>query len=760
MILFRNVIEYHRKFFLKTMLQWEYNSLFNWDMQNEIQLGPIIQQLRDEAGLSQAELAKQLPFTATASRISRIESGELSLTSDEAQQLATAIGSGPAKAFAEYLGWQWIILPTPGFNHVSREALWKAEQALQRLTDLKDDPELKNAFVKQVESCRQALERSAKFLLSTEHSIAFIGKPNVGKTTAICALTDLRDDSEKENDLGRQMGLQTGGGRTTTCEVHIRCGGEYSILVEPFSEEELRQYEGEFGDQLLAGAANGTTDDSREGVGNAAEAERALRNMADLKVKRVKEADGTFRVEDRGIEFAKEHRDRGDLQIQVLAKLNLPQRRRTSVSYPRGAALSEIKWLSKTFAQINFGLHPEFPLPRRIEISVPDPILNAKSLGIRLIDTRGIDEPSAPRRDLQSFLDDERAVLVLCSGFGDAPDAAVQAVIERAGEAGLHKALLERGTLLVIPKGGEETTVLDNESGEPVGDADEAREIRRDQIQATQFTDLGVRRLPIEFLDAKRESDCDRIQKFLVERVGALRRRAEDQVAALTRTVDELIAKKADSHVREVFNQAMNPLRTWLRSNRTIIAERKQEVHTALLVDIRELRYASSLRAAANVNRRGSWHRFDYWFGLGLGTRNVTFARATGQINGLKAIVENALNDDNLSDAHGFLKHFLTQVEETTAALLVEVQQLGEAAFADQLREDRAYWEKCQQRWGGGPGYKNDIRAWTQEWFKNESRKARHDFVEKEIQRRWQNVTDRLAEHLEPAHAITAAVAA
>jgi hypothetical protein len=167
-------------------------------------------------------------------------------------------------------------------------------------------------------------------------------------------------------------------------------------------------------------------------------------------------------------------------------------------------------------------------------------------------------------------------------------------------------------------------------------------------------------------------------------------------------------------------------------------------VHAALLTDIRKLRNAASLRAAANLNRRGSWHRFDYWFGLGLGTRNVTVARSADQITVLKGIAENALKDENLSDAHAFPRHFLTQVDETTKAFFVEVQQLGEAAFADPLRGDQEFWRKCQERWGTGvPGYKNEIRAWTKEWFDNDARKARHEFIEMEIQRRWQNVIDR-----------------
>src|SRR5206468_2252242 len=129
-----------------------------------------------------------------------------------------------AQAFAEYLGQHWRVLDRPGFGHVSREVLWAAECALHRLDDLEHDPELKNAFLQQVWSCRQALERSAHLLASTEHPIAFLGSPGVGKTTVICTVADLRRTGEK--DLNHQMALQTGSGRTTICEVHIRRGSE------------------------------------------------------------------------------------------------------------------------------------------------------------------------------------------------------------------------------------------------------------------------------------------------------------------------------------------------------------------------------------------------------------------------------------------------------------------------------------------------------------------------------------------------------
>lgn len=169
----------------------------------------------------------------------------------------------------------------------------------------------------------------------------------------------------------------------------------------------------------------------------------------------------------------------------------------------------------------------------------------------------------------------------------------------------------------------------------------------------------------------------------------------------------------------------------------------------ALLDEIQTVRYAGYLRAA--VNRRGMWDNFNYWFGLGFGARREAIARAANQMIELKGLIKTALNDSDLSDAHRFLSHFQAQVEDTTKGFELDVQQIGESAFADQLREDHAYWKQCQNRWGKGPGYKDDIRSSTKGWFLEEARRARHEFVEKEIQRKWQEFMERLAQQIETA---------
>src|SRR5689334_8617856 len=112
--------------------------------------------LREAAGLSQAELAKRLPFTA--SRLSRLESGEIQLTIDEAEEIARKIGEQypQANVFAEYLRWEWRILTKPGFEHISLRTLRKAEETLQDLDALINDPDATNAFVRQLGSIQSA----------------------------------------------------------------------------------------------------------------------------------------------------------------------------------------------------------------------------------------------------------------------------------------------------------------------------------------------------------------------------------------------------------------------------------------------------------------------------------------------------------------------------------------------------------------------------------------------------------------------------
>ena len=275
--------------------------------------------------------------------------------------------------------------------------------------------------------------------------------------------------------------------------------------------------------------------------------------------------------------------------------------------------------------------------------------------------------------------------------------------------------------------------------------AGEGREIRRDQV-ATTLSHLGADDLGVEFLNVRNGSDHDELREVLLASISKIRNRHAEQIQTTIHTVDRLIANKANEQVKAVFEAAIRPLRVWFTNNELLPGD-AEDVESGLLeTEMDGLRYAASLRAS--VNRRGNWHNFDYWHGLGFGTRRETVARSAEQIKVLKGVIDIALKDEELVEAHDYLAHFQTQVESSTTHFYQEVQTLGEAAFLDQLGDDHAYWNRCYGRWGAGSGYKNDIRRWTGEWFSEAQHRERCQFVENEIQRRWREMLCGLASQL------------
>jgi plasmid maintenance system antidote protein VapI len=695
-------------------------------------------------GLTQAQLAESIKFTP--SRLSRILSGETDLTNADAEIIARGIGTKEAKQFAGYLNQKWELTPRPAFDHPSRESLWKAEQALQQLDAAAKEPGVKHAFAQQIESLRVALVQAAKNMHTTEHPVTLIGPPGVGKTTLLCTGSGLRrlNAKPKEDDDGidNQMALQTGGGRTTISEVHARNGAEYSISVDPCSVDEISQFVSEFCDDLLyKETGKGTPEDYRIPF----EVERAIRNMANLPpAKRWKTVDGQKHSRpDAAKELAAAFPNKQDLLVQIITRMDLPRRTKTSITYPKGETIPGFDWVNKLYAQINFGHHPEFSLPRRLEITTPGRVLRSEDIDIRMIDTRGVDEPSAPRRDLQAFLDDERCLIVLCTKFDDAPNAATLSVIDRAIDSGLHQAILDRGLMLVLPRKDEDEDQRDTSTGDWVESSEEGRDIKLDHVLST-LAHHGCQKLQVEFINVRSEKDCDTLRSVIVGRVRDLRKRMERKIDELIGVIHELVAAKTEE-ARAIFEAATASIRAWLAANNQP-PKLDFEVHSNLIREMYGLRWASSLRAS--VNRRGNWHNFDYWLGLGFGARSETVKKFETRIEELKKLIKESLANPDYAPAHGFLTHFLSELEAVVNSFYQWVQSLGENVFKSQLGDDASYWAKCRDRWGGGGGYRDAVTDWTGDWFSEESRKQREILLQTEIQARWTEMMTKLSESL------------
>src|SRR5882757_2365440 len=354
------------------------------------EIGNRVSQVREAAGISQAELARRITWSPAV--LSRIESGERQLSAEELKKVMEAIGTPEALQLSDVLERDWRIISRPPLDHPDQNLLWETERLCRDLTELKNQPEVRHAFERRLAEYVEDLRRTADLLLKREHEIAFIGSKGIGKSTAICKLAGL----EIPNADGGPATpvLEAGGGGVTICEVHLRTGPGYGILIEPCSDDKIRADVSDFAEHILSGTTTDVecADDSDEGSqGISQEIERAVRNMAGLKIRREKGPDGKTIRSDEAKELANRATSLREYMVEVLALMTLHRRDRRDIWYDPSVGKPPLAWLKETFEQINNGRHPEFTLPARIEVVVPDRLLETNEVTVRLIDTKGID---------------------------------------------------------------------------------------------------------------------------------------------------------------------------------------------------------------------------------------------------------------------------------------------------------------------------------------------------------------------------------
>src|SRR5215204_1012590 len=458
-------------------------------------LGKYLSTIREAAKLTQAELAKKV--TVSPTRISRIESGDVGFTKEEMDQFLDAIGTNDAKELGIYLNQAWDELDRPRFDHPNRNVLWVANGVLRKLRQLKSDPELKSVFVRHIEIYEGELKALAADLSSTDHSVAFVGSIGVGKSTAICMISDLR--VTHDGPLNKQVVLEAGAGGTTICEVHINNGPGYGLIVEPRSDEAIKFDVADFAEFLLRltkGSSSTEGEDGHDGPGVTKEINRAIRNMSGLaEIKRKDVKTGRYIRTDPARDLALKYPEIKELVVQILSRMDLPRRDQRDIWYPQGTKVSSMAWLQQTFTEINNGRNSHFSLPQRIQVIVPDAILHDKELSIRIVDTKGIDG-AATRADLDKLFDDNRTLVVLCSRFNDAPENSLQQLLQRVKDAGARD-IVAKTAILALPRPEEAEAVKDN-SGILVEDHSEGYDLKRTDVEM-HLSRLGLNHIPIEF---------------------------------------------------------------------------------------------------------------------------------------------------------------------------------------------------------------------------------------------------------------------
>jgi hypothetical protein len=630
------------------------------------------------------------------------------------------------------------MLPPPALETPELENIWVAEQKLEALEAFVQEKELPGPVQAEVDMHRQSLRDAANFLSCLDHQVAFIGDIGVGKTTALCLAAGLVLPDSKAG-LDNKVALETGAGRITVCEVRIKAGSTWGVIVEPQQEAEIYRLVADLCEAVKSKDTAIGPEAATKGVPR--EIERALRNMSKLARKLQKTPEAKPILQDPLKELAQKFDTLDELRSEFSSRLQLWKRTTRELWWDENGSRPPLEWLRDTFIKVNNGRLEDVSLPQRVNIVVPRPALEQNTFNIGFIDTRGVDE-TVVRPDLKACLDDPRTVTVLCSTFRPAPDATMRSLIEHALDTGSERALSERVALLVLPRPGEAIEMKDEATGEKVDSEADGYELKAEDVRA-KLEGLGAKNIPVLFFNAT-YGRVEELREELVKQVRRVRSAHADRISSLDTAVDSLIDNYEIEAAALVRRAAENRLRIFSEQHQSL-PERLQPAHDQLLSALRTVHPRT---VWATTRRNGSWYNLDVFYYLGAGAASEAKRRSDPAIFGLEEVIKNMLGDPGLQAAHGFLEEVRIKVKEWSERFIQVARRAGEETFRPALESDVGLWSECENRWGRGPGYRDDVADLVRDWFLAHERSGLHRSLERRVLAAWKT------EVLQPLHSL------
>ncbi|MDO8875197.1 MAG: helix-turn-helix transcriptional regulator [Pseudolabrys sp.] len=694
-------------------------------MSRDAAIGKHLAALREQAQLKQNELAKKLEWSAAV--LSRVESGERPLSADELDIVLRGIGTPEAIRLKEVLARRWERLPEPPLGDPDADLLWQAEQAAAKVRTLADQPNVKQFFERRLTRFEDELRAAGQQVLDKRYRVAFVGTIAIGKSTSICRIEGLELPTSKGMP---GTVLETGGGGITICDVHVRRGPGYGLIIEPCAEDDIRHHVMDFAHSLLNPVKVGDDDDAGAGSppGISREIDRALRSMTGLRRRRSeRKPDGSIIPPgDDARDLAASMPDARALAVEILARMELHKRDRRDLWHDAGEGKPPLVWLQEAFEKINNGRHPEFTLPKRIEVVIPQAILGDDAVSVTLIDSRGIDDLAA-RADLEQHFDDAHTLVMLCTLFPQAPSTEVRQLLARAKEAGV-RSLHSHAAILALARTGEALAV--KFEGYPAQTDQEGYELKGDEVRL-KLHPLGLDHLPVVFFNAA-EDPPEALRAFIVERIDAIRTSHRASLREIIDGANDLLANYEKAQAQETMRTASRRLTLWLAGNANVPRSSPRRVHESLLSTTRAAHWKT---ISATISRRGGWPNLDYAHQLSHGARRIATQIAKSKMEAFKTLAFSVIKDEELAEAHNLVRQAVRALESGFDEMIRNVQLVGESIYADDLREDLEFWRACSAV--AGRGYKERINERNQHWFEEQRQGEAETRVMELVAQKW-----------------------
>ncbi len=682
-------------------------------------LGSQLARLRRQAGRTQAEVATALGVDA--SKISRIEDGKVTPSVEDITTMIRCLATKEAEQYLEYLGMTWKHVRRPPFDHPDLEHLEAAECALQRIdVYLAQNPS--PALSAQARMHMDGLKRAASYLWDLDHSLGFVGPIGVGKTTGLCTLCGLVDEGD-EGPAVEQILLEYGAGGTTICEVALRTGTDFRLEVQPYNEEEVIQFVNDF----CAGLYDPQSDSEVSERGVPKEIDRALRNMTGLQKLRSKGPDGKRVITDPAAILAQELSFEA-IRAEVFRRVRLWERTTTQLVYEQTNEEEGKAWLRRAFAEVNKGQRADVGLPKRITVIVPFQLLPELPFNVAIVDTKGIDG-SPLRPDLKACLENPRMITVLCSAFNEAPGPIFEQLMKETIEIGSSESVFSRCVGLALARDGEAKKMRDE--GEFAQTTEEGYDLKIDQAES-ELRRWGCSAIPVRAYNANSDSPTP-LLTFFGDKIRQLRMSQSHRIAQISGELDRLIRDHESVLLATAQTELFRRLSIFVRQHQQLPA-RTAPAHLRLDRAIREQHQRS---VWATANRAGSWPALDVYYYLGVGAAIDAKKRTNPCVEGLKELLSNMIGDETLAPAHGFLRELQINAGTWRDEFVSIVTRLGESNFRPALRDAGNVWRRCSDRYGMGPGYRDDVADYLRGWFEDGAQEELHALLEQNMIRAW-----------------------
>jgi hypothetical protein len=452
--------------------------------------------------------------------------------------------------------------------------------------------------------------------------------------------------------------------------------------------------------------------------------------------------------EDRAIQFAQtfEESQKQEFKDAVRERARLHERTQMCIEPPESFSNvnAEKVWLAKTCSQLNIAALPNVPLPKRVRVHISPDILSLRDYPYvqSVIDTKGL-QTGQSRKDLESYIcNQDNALCIFTDRFPHAPDGMLtimQTYLTRESQD-----IDSRSLMIILPQ-GEEPEKIVTPDGTPAGDWDEGCELRKASIDAnltskvkflpnnivfydakryyrdgqpdmTRYIDLGSMLDPSELEEAKQQAQQDiekERQRVFVEIEQVIEGRKQllwNEVERLRSDFDRIktgggLSEDDKSRIRTARRKV-----TELKTCDFSAAADFTEKH--FLAWLEEL-HAMTLRATNNRFGEYEIGYIDIYFTAGqLATTLTADTFRPYQARIIERFEDIAIDSTVLADIEPVINQFKRDINSSFDQFTNDVGKKVENRLKHILAPhtlDNPFWCDVQDRFGQGPGYKQDI---------------------------------------------------